>query len=151
MTGSFFIFENYVGKTMPYGTLSHVPKGIERVFVLKYIIDNCLDDNGPFNLYWNWKGEKYDFHSFISETLNEWIDFLVLKHQEYYFRKCEDEPLPQTLLRKENGMYILELQTYDYCDEGTSTIFELQEKDLIEYLETFQNEGLYDCMEEYLP
>jgi len=149
MTKIFSIFEACEGETLPYGILSHVPKGEGRVDILKYIIDNCLDDNGSFSWYWTWNNEYYEF---TSETLNKWFTLLMKKHREYHERNHPHEPLPQTLLRrKENGSYILELQTYDYCEAGTDTIFELQNDEVQKYLETFQNKGLYNYDNVSLP
>ena len=79
---------------------------------------------------------------------------LFEKYVEFGDRVLEssvDESAPQTLLRKENEEYILELQTYDYCMEGSSTTFILSNDEVMEYLTVFQDQGLYDCMSEFLP
>jgi hypothetical protein len=139
-------FFQFKGNEVPHGFMSHIPNGNGRTTILKYIVDNCLDDNGPFNWYWAW-GTGDELPDTNSPVLKEWIKVLKDKHSEYESRYPDgdyDESPPQTLLRKENNVYRLEIQTYDYCEDCYSTFFELQEEEVLEYLTMFQDE-LYGC------
>ena len=146
------IFQQYKGKKIPKGLISQIPKGFQRIFVLKYIMDNCIDEkNGPFVWYWNWEEENYIFNYFSSEILNKWFLRFIKEQTNYILREnTEEEPYPQTLLMREGNEYILEIQTYEvfkFC----RIKFKLKMEDLREYLRFFQDKGLYCQSLEYLP
>ena len=126
----------------PFGYLSDIKEGPNRVNELLDLINNYLDENNDnFVLFWAW--DEHPIHEFASHVLNEWLAAMHQKYQEWKLIDDEsDEPAPQTLLSVKNGQYRLELQTYE---QETSTVFELEESDVVEYLTAFPGPTFYDA------
>ena len=80
-----------------------------------------------------------------AQVLQEWRSTLYTVQEKNRGDEDEESMMPQTLLRMENGEYILDIEDYFEGDLEIHS-FPLTKDETREYLAVMRNKGLYTSM-----